>query len=227
LKVSKLKKHNNPDIDRAPSAFDITGLVDDLRPVRSLKVSRGLIWPGALTGVMLLLIGTQMGWRPDLLSGAPSEMFLLRAGTLALLGGACAHAVVAMASPSVGKHSDRWQMALAAAALFPLAAIIAMLGGNFGNAIAEARYGLECLMMSLIGGLATAAPMIYWLRKGAPTSPERAGWLTGVASGAMGAFAYNFHCPFSDLAYTGMWYTLAIAICALIGRIAIPHLIRW
>jgi hypothetical protein len=207
--------------------FDISTLVDDLQPVRRLNTSRGLILPAILTGIATIIIGTQMGWRPDLMSGTPSELFLLRAGTLALLGGACAHGAVAMASPAVGKHNDRWKMALAAALLFPLCAMIAMLSGNFGSAIDEMRYGAECLRMSMIGGLSVAVPMVLWLRKGAPTSPERAGWLTGIASGGLGAFAYNFHCPFSDLAYTGLWYSLAVGVCAVAGRLIVPRLIRW
>ncbi len=207
--------------------FDISALVDDLQPVRRMSTSKGLILPAIITVTATIIIGTQMGWRPDLMAGNPSETFLLRAGTLALLGGASAHAVIAMASPSIGKQSDRWQMALAAALLFPLCAMIAMLGGNFGSAMDEIQYGAECLRMSMIGGLATAVPMVLWLRKGAPTSPERAGWLTGIASGGLGAFAYNFHCPFSDLAYTGLWYSLAVGTCAVVGRLLVPRMIRW
>jgi hypothetical protein len=219
--VNKLDKSMNRN------NFSISDLVDDLQPVRSLNTARGLILPVTLTGIALLVIGTQMGWRSDLIAGSPSEMFLLRAGILALLGGASAHAVIAMASPSVGKHSDRWQMALAAALLFPLAAIIAVMSGNWGTAVQEISYGTECLTMSMIGGLGTAIPAVIWLRKGAPTSPERAGWLTGIASGALGAFAYNFHCPYSDIVYTGAWYTIAVGTCAISGRLIVPRLIRW
>jgi hypothetical protein len=209
------------------NSFSISDLVDDLQPVRNLNTKRGLMLPAIFTGIALLVVGTQMGWRSDLIAGRPSEMFLLRAGILALLGGASAHAVIAMASPAVGKHSDRWQMALAAALLFPLAAIIAVMGGNWGTNVQEISYGAECLAMSMFGGLGTAIPAVMWLRKGAPTSLERAGWLTGIASGALGAFAYNFHCPNSDIVYTGVWYSIAVGTCAISGRLIVPRLIRW
>jgi hypothetical protein len=209
------------------NSFSISDLVDDLQPVRNLSTKRGLILPAIFTGIALLVVGTQMGWRSDLIAGRPSEMFLLRAGILALLGGASAHAVIAMASPAVGKHSDRWQMALAAALLFPLAAIIAVMGANWGTNVQEISYGAECLAMSMFGGLGTAIPAVMWLRKGAPTSLERAGWLTGIASGALGAFAYNFHCPNSDIVYTGVWYSIAVGTCAISGRLIVPRLIRW
>ncbi len=154
-------------------------------------------------------------------------MFLIRSGMLLLLGGGTAHAVLGMASPAVGKPHISWQMALAAAFLFPVAALIVALTGDVGNAM-SAMYSVgQCLMFSFIGGLATAVPMILHLRRGAPTSPARAGWLVGIASGGLGAFAYNLHCPFNSVVYIGMWYTLAVGICAVVGRLAVPRLIHW
>ena len=78
-----------------------------------------------------------------------------------------------------------------------------------------------------MGGLATAVPMVLHLRRGAPTSPERAGWLTGLAAGGLGAFAYSFHCPDNSIIYIGFWYSLAVGICAVLGRMLLPRLIRW
>ena len=217
----------NMDENITHQGLSITELVNDLRPVRTLKPPYGLTFLAIICLISIVLNGTQMGWRPDLLAGTPSEMFLLRAGMLALLGGVTAHAVIAMASPSVGKHSDRWQIALACALLFPLAAVIASFTRESNIAMEHIRSGAECLMMSAIGGIAVAVPMVLWLRKGAPTSLNRAGWLVGISAGGLGAFAYNFHCPFSDIVYTGLWYSLAVAVCAVAGRLVVPPLIRW
>jgi hypothetical protein len=168
-----------------------------------------------------------LGMRPDLYAGNPAEMFLLRAGTLLLLGIVCARSLIAMASPSVGKHGEGWKIALFGAALFPASAILAVF---FSGGVKSADHlvaGMQCLTMSMIGGLAIATSFVIILRRGAPVSLERAGWLTGVTSGALGAFAYNFHCPFNSLIYIGFWYTLAVGICAVIGRLVVPRLIRW
>lgn len=118
-------------------------------------------------------------------------------------------------------------MAIAAAALVPLAALVVAMTGRTEVAMANMLYGLDCMASSGIGALAVAVPMVLWLRRGAPTSPERAGWLTGVASGGLGAFAYGLHCPFNDLVYIGLWYSLAVGICAVLGRLVVPKLIRW
>lgn len=207
--------------------FDIAALVDDLKPITVLSPRRPLMIAGAITVVMLAVVALTRGVRSDVLAGHPDAMFLIRSGVLLLLGGGTAHAVLGMASPAVGKPHMSWQMALAAAFLFPAAALIVVLTGDMGNAM-SAMYSVgQCLTFSFIGGLATAVPMILHLRRGAPTSPARVGWLVGIASGGLGAFAYNLHCPFNSVVYIGIWYTLAVGICAVVGRLVVPRLIRW
>lgn len=207
--------------------FDIAALVDDLEPVTVLSTRRPLIIAAAITVALILLTIATQGLRADIMAGHPDEMFLIRAGILLVLGGATAHAVTSMGSPAVGKNNNGWQIALAAAVVFPLSALIVATTGDIGPAMSSMQSGMECLMYSAIGGLATAIPMVLALRRGAPTSPIRAGWLTGIAAGGLGAFAYNLHCPFNNVVYIGLWYTLAVAGCAVIGRLVVPRLIRW
>ncbi len=45
--------------------------------------------------------------------------------------------------------------------------------------------------------------------------------------GSFGAFAYGLHCPSITVFYVGLWYTGAILLCALVGRLIVPRLIRW
>jgi hypothetical protein len=207
--------------------FDIAALVDDLQPVKPMQKRRGILATAAVVAAVGVFITLNKGMRADVMAGDPNPMFLLRAGLLLLLGIGCGWAVLNMASPSVGKQGQSWKMAIAAAALVPLAALVVAATGHSDIAIANMRYGMDCLMFSGIAGLATAIPMVLWLRKGAPTSPERAGWLTGVAAGGLGAFAYGLHCPFNDLVYIGLWYSVAVGLCAVIGRLVVPQLIRW
>jgi hypothetical protein len=207
--------------------FNIAALVDDLEPVKALTPRRPLLVAAAITAAMLAVVALMSGVRADVMAGRPDPMFLIRSGMLLLLGGGTAHAVLGMASPAVGKPHMSWQMALAAAFLFPLAALIVAMTGDMGNAMAEMYSVGQCLMFSAIGAFATAIPMILHLRRGAPTSPARAGWLVGIASGGLGAFAYNLHCPFNSIVYIGLWYTLAVGLCALVGRLVVPRLIRW
>jgi hypothetical protein len=207
--------------------FDIEAMVAELEPVRPLRQSRGVGMVLAIVGAAAALIVFAKGMRTDVMLGDPDPMFLLRAGLLLLLGGGCGWAALSMASPSVGKQGQSWKMAIAAAALVPLAALVVAMTGRVDVAMANMRFGLDCMIFSALGGLATAVPMVLQLRRGAPTSPERAGWLTGVAAGGLGAFAYGLHCPFNDVVYIGLWYSLAVGVCAVVGRLAVPKLIRW
>ncbi|WP_374540382.1 NrsF family protein [Sphingorhabdus sp.] len=207
--------------------FDISQLVDELQPVRPMNMRRGLMLPLGMTMAALAVIATFAGVRADLMAGAPHPMFLLRAGTLLLLGLVCATTLLAMANPGVGRHGHGWKTALAAALLFPLAATILALAGQPSGTSGTMQSGVQCLAYSLIAGLGAAVPMVLWLRKGAPVAIEKAGWLTGLAAGGLGAFAYNFHCPFNSIVYTGFWYSLAVGLCALLGRVIVPRLIRW
>jgi hypothetical protein len=214
-------------IEMKKQGFDIAALVDDLEPVKPLDWRRGLIAPAMMLIVAIPAILYLKGMRADLVAGAPHPMFLLRSGILILLGGVCGSTLLSMANPGVGRQGAGWKIAVAAALLFPLAALIAMAGGEPMDTLGYTSSGMQCLGFSLLTGMATAVPMVLWLRRGAPVAPERAGWLTGLAAGALGALAYGFHCPYNSIVYIGFWYSLAVGVCAIAGRLVVPKLIRW
>ena len=83
------------------------------------------------------------------------------------------------------------------------------------------------LAMGLLAGLASAAVLVAWLRRGAPTSPERAGWITGIAAGSLGMFAFSLYCPDDSIYHIGLWHSASVIVAALLGRLIVPRLIRW
>lgn len=205
----------------------IEGLVEELEPVLTLKPKSGLAIVGIITLIAVITVAATLGVRNDLMIGMADEMFFLRSGMLLMLGIATAMTVVNMARPGVGKLSRGWIWALITAALFPLtAAIMSAINMPPVEALRPME-GLKCLTVSGIAALAIGGGLTLWLRQGAPTSPERAGWLIGIASGALGAAAYNIHCPFNDIYYVGLWFTIPVIVSAMIGRLVVPHLIRW
>jgi hypothetical protein len=205
----------------------IEGLVEELEPVRTLTPKSGLAIVGGLTLVAGLIVATALGVRDDLMTGMADAMFFLRSGVLLMLGIATAITAVNMARPGVGKLSRGWIWALITAALFPLtAAIMSAIAMPPVEALRPTE-GLKCLTVSGIAALAIGSGLTLWLRRGAPTSPERAGWLVGLAAGALGAAAYNLHCPFNDIYYIGLWFTIPVLLSAIVGRLLVPRLIRW
>ena len=205
----------------------IDNLVDDLAPVRTLKPSSGLAIAAILTIAACSSVAFFMGVRGDLAMGMAHEMFFLRTGVLLMLGIATAFAAANMARPGVGNLNRGWIWALITAGLFPLtAAIMSAINMPPVEALRPTE-GLRCLTVSSISALIIGGGLTFWLRQGAPTSPERAGWLVGISSGALGAVAYNIHCPFNDIYYIGFWFTLPVLVSAIGGRIIVPRLIRW
>lgn len=206
----------------------IAQLVDGLEPVRPLRLSSGLGFALAGLGVTVTTVALLFGIRPDVIAGHFDPVFLLAAGLFLLLGLASAVTVVVMSRPRVGSDHGGWVWAAAMAALLPAAAAIIGVGRGPGVFSASAvEQGLDCLTMGSAFAILTFAVLVWWLRRGAPTSPERAGLLTGVAAGSFGIFAFSFHCVYSDIVHIGLWHSAVVVVSAAVGRIAVPQLIRW
>ncbi len=210
------------------SPATIEALIADLQPVRPVRSRDGI---GLLLVAAVLVSGVaawRYGLRPDIVAGAPNPMVVLRLGTLALLGLATGLAAIASVRPAVGTLRTGWQWALAAALLFPLAALVAMAWNGATAPVAlAADYGETCLRISLASAMFVGGALTVWLRQGASVRPRLTGWLTGLAAGSFGTFAYALHCPMIDIVYIGVWYSAAIAVAALAGRLIVSPLLRW
>lgn len=216
-----------PDNPRSADGL-IAQLVDGLEPVRPLRMSDGLAFALAGVGITLAIVALLFGIRPDVMSGRFDPVFILATGLFLLLGLASAVTVIIMSRPRVGSDHGGWVWALAMTALLPLAAAIIGIGRGPASLSATAvEQGLDCLMMGSSLSLATFGSLILLLRRGAPTSPARAGLLTGIAAGSFGIFAFSFHCASSDIVHIGLWHSAVVAVSASIGRFAVPLLIRW
>jgi hypothetical protein len=206
----------------------IAELTGDLRPVRTLSLRGGFLVTagGAVATLAFVVLG--FGVLSDVLSGRPNTMFLLATGSFLMLGIAAAAAVIMMSRPRVGSNHDDWIWAVAAALVLPAAALCAGLADS-KNALIEAApgLGLGCLMLGAALGLLVGVMLTLWVRHSAPTSPHRAGLLTGIAAGSLGMFAFSFHCPHSDIYHIGLWHSLAVMASAATGRMVVPVLIRW
>ncbi|PKQ01057.1 MAG: DUF1109 domain-containing protein [Alphaproteobacteria bacterium HGW-Alphaproteobacteria-13] len=206
----------------------IAQLVDGLEPVRPLRFSSGMGFALAGLGVTLATVALMFGVRPDVLAGRFDPVFLLATGLFLLLGLASAVTVIVMSRPRVGSDHGGWVWAAATTALLPAAAAIIGLGrGKDAISATSVEHGLDCLTMGSGLALMTFAVLVWWLRRGAPTSPERAGLLTGVAAGSFGIFAFSFHCIYSDIVHIGLWHSAVVVVSAAIGQIVVPPIIRW
>lgn len=206
----------------------IASLVADLDPVAPLTRRGGVT--GALVAALaaITITAVTLGLRADISTGELNPVFLLSSGLFLLLACAATYGAAQMSRPRVGNHQTGWLWASAMAAILPVSAVItwsaSLLGG--GHAAPD-LVGWKCVGLGFALGLGVAAVLTVRLRRGAPTSPERAGLLSGIAAGSAGIFAVSLHCPYNDIVHIGLWHGLAVALSALAGRAIIPPLIRW
>lgn len=208
--------------------FSIDDLVADLTPVAPVAPRHAWALVLGLTAAAVAVVAWQFGMRADIAEGHPAGLVVLRGGMLLLLGSACLSAVAAAARPGVGQASTGWRWALGGALLFPLAALMLTLNeGAMPMAELTSPNGRWCLTIGGLSGLTIGGALTLWLRRGAPVALNRTGWLVGLAAGAFGTFAYSLHCPSLTVQYIGIWYTAAVGLCALAGRLTVPRLVRW
>lgn len=210
-----------------PDAF-IAGLVDDLAPVTPLRQGRGMGLAMVVSLGMAAALVAVRGPRPDLVQGSPDAVFLLSAGLFLVLALASAWAAIDMARPLVGSRREGWIWTALMAAVLPLSALV-LAGANLWHGAPSGIHsgGVECLLLGLGWSLWTALALTLWLRRGAPSQPERAGLLVGVASGAAGIFAVSLQCPVNDLIHIGLWHGAAVLLAGLAGRLLLGRVLRW
>jgi hypothetical protein len=206
----------------------IAELVDGLEPVRPLRFGEGLLMALAAAGVTVVAVLGVYGLRPDAAAGLVDPMHLVTTGLFLGLALAATVAVVMMGRPQVGSDHTGWRWAAAMAGLLPLAGVIvAAVRGTpvfSSENMAEVR---ECLEVGIGSSLLVFAMLVLWLRRGAPTAPDRAGLVAGIASGAFGIFTFSLHCPANDIVHIGIWHSTVVLVMGLVGRTLVPQLIRW
>lgn len=206
----------------------IAQLAGELRPVRPLRTLDGTLLAAFAAAVTLGATAIALGIRPAILDGQWTAMFILTNGLFLLLGAAAAASVVRLAMPYVGNQPDAWRWGLGAACLLPLAALAtAAVEGATGPDIVHPADDLGCILYGSLLGIFTAVALTLWLRRGAPTRPGRAGFLTELAAGAIGMAAYGFHCPVESIYHLGLAHAVPVLIWAGLGWAIVPRLIRW
>lgn len=211
-----------------PSDTLIASLVGDLQPVKPLSFARGMGYALTATVISALAVVVAFGIRPDLTVGRFDPVYLIASGLFLMLGIAAAVTVIVMSRPQVGNDHGGWLWAAAMVALLPVAAMIVSFSGESEALSQESvAHGLECLIVGAGSSLLVFAILVGWLRKGAPTAPDRAGLLTGVAAGSLGMFAFSLHCADNSIVHIGLWHSAVVLLMAGLGRAVVPRLVRW
>jgi hypothetical protein len=92
---------------------------------------------------------------------------------------------------------------------------------------ATTRSPARCLYCIPFFAVIPWAAVIWALRKGAPMRLKLSGAIAGIVAGGLGAAAYALSCKSDTIPFIAIWYGLAIALCAAIGALFGPRLLRW
>jgi hypothetical protein len=205
----------------------IAGLTEELAPVRSFDQRDGMKLVALAAGVTLAGVLAIEGLWVGAFQGEAAPFFWVTNGLLLLLGLASAGAVIAMASPGVGKRYDAPKWSFAMLGVLPLAALSSVVTHDTGIAALNDNAALHCFTASLIAATVTGGALTVWLRRGAPVSQQAAGWFAGIAAGAIGTLLYGLSCPIDSVTHLGIWHVVPVAVAAVAGRLIVPRMIAW
>jgi hypothetical protein len=109
------------------------------------------------------------------------------------------------------------------------AAIVALTGSDPVTSSRVVRGGPwgTCLVCIPIFAVVPFVAFIWALRKGAPTNLTLAGAIAGLVAGALGAAAMVVNQAGDSIPLIALWFGGPVALCALIGGILGPRLLRW
>jgi len=86
---------------------------------------------------------------------------------------------------------------------------------------------LLCLLCIPLNAIVPFAAIIWAMRQFAPTNLMLAGAMAGRAAGGISAFMYSLHCTDDSFPFIAVWYSLTIALCAVLGAVVGQRLLRW
>lgn len=193
------------------------------RPLRDTALA-------AFAGLLaaFVLMAAVLGPRPDVVDALAAPLFWQKAGALALLvalATVAAHRVGLPGRPLQSAERLRWL----APVWLAIATGVVLLATPAGERLAQFQSPtiLVCLTMVPLLSVPTAAAMVWALRRAAPTEPARAARAVGWMSGAIGAFAYAFHCQADQPSFVLLWYGLAVMLTVVATQAIATRWLRW
>ena len=202
-------------------------LSTNVEPVKTIQIRKTLTLALVVGGAaaFCLMLGT-VGLRSGLTSSL-SFLALKLLFTLSLITfGTMLLARLARPGQRSGKLST---LALVPFLIIAAAGVIA-LGFHSPMAWGKMMFGmnwLTCLLCIPMFAVVPFAALIWFLRTGAPTDLRLTGAIAGLVAGALGATAYAFHCPDDSIPFIAVWYGAMVVLCAVIGALVGPRLLRW
>ena len=169
-----------------------------------------------------------LGPRPDIATAAETYRFLFKFLVMITLAASAFGCVRALSRPG-----ENWRKAIPYLAVAP--ALIAMavvaelftLPSDTWSATMVGTNSIVCLTYILLIGLGPLAIFLRALHYNAPTRPALAGAVAGLLAGGIAATFYAAQCTDDSPLFVAAWYTIAIAVLAVLGAVGANRFARW
>ena len=207
----------------------IANLSADVPPIRRGFARRRILTALAMgTLVAIILMSVMLGLRPDLDLAMAGAMFWMKTGYTASLALIALAGAIVLARPEAPMPRWLW-LALVPVALLGLVSAFEMAEAPPSHRMAMwlGDTWSVCPFLVLALAMPILAAMMFAYRSFAPTQLRAAGAVLGLGAGAAAATVYCLHCPESTASFVLTWYSLGIALAALVGALAGPRLLRW
>ncbi|MCZ7499520.1 NrsF family protein [Agrobacterium sp. ST15.13.015] len=207
----------------------IDQLAGDLKPVRAFALERRLAFVALpALGVSLLLMVVILGLRSDMNDAMTEPGFWVKSAYNVLLAVTAFFAVMRLARPD----GDRGGLFAWLAVIFVAMAVIALVQLGFAvpgtyRTLILGSSALRCPFLIVAFALPLFIANFSVLRRSAPADPRLAGFASGIAAGAAGAWVYSWFCTENGMAFVLIWYSLGILLTGIIGAFAGSRLLRW
>ena len=213
---------------RRPTDELVQSLVADLRPVSRAAVGLRLLvgaTAGAAISVMLLML--VLGARPDLSVVLTSARFWSKATYMVATAGISLFVAARLARP--GSNANiLWLLPIPLLVYVPAALLelVSTAPADWASLLLGHGWQL-CTWLVLALSIPIYIGLWWAFRSFAPTRMEAAGAVTGLCASAIAGVVYCLHCPTDTAVFAVVWYTLAFAIAAILGRVSGQRFLRW
>jgi hypothetical protein len=200
---------------------------DTWRP--ATPVSTAWWWAvGIAIALAAAVFFAMLGPRPDIATAAETYRFLFKflvTITLAASAFGCARAL--------SRPGESWRKAIPYLAIAPVLIVMAVvvelftLPSDTWSATMVGTNSIVCLTYISLIGLGPLAIFLRTMHYSAPTRPALAGAVAGLLAGGIAATFYAAQCTNDSPLFVATWYTIAMALLAILGAVGANRFARW
>jgi hypothetical protein len=228
---SRSPTRSAPAPSQALQATDslIERLAARLEPISRHAVARRLVVPAA-AGILVsvILVGSTLGFRPDMSRALGTAMFWTKLGYTLALGALAVWALERLSRPETpARERVLWLLAPVAFVLLICGVQLALAPGEDRVALVMGSTAALCPWRILVFSAPPFIALTWAIRGLAPRSIRLAGAILGLCAGALGAAAYALACTEATAPFLATWYSLGIVGVAVVGSLTAPWSLRW